>query len=166
MSEFPPPTESLTVLPPDVKRQLMVVKGRKPLELEDLEEFVLQNLSQFGHDRNDYTAIVRGHENVHSASAGIILGVHEETRQRIKAIIDGKEIEFVQTTPQVKNVWVDAKSTKPITPAEARRIPFGSREDLDWTTIGNKGKDPEMVVQAKDGKFYSATRNDVVLTGK
>lgn len=164
MSEFPPPTESLTILPPDVKRQLMVVKERRPLELEDLEEFVLQKLSQSGHDQNDYAAIAREHQSNHSA--GMILGVHEETRQRIKATIDGKEIEFVQTTPQIKNVWVDAKSTKPITPAEARRIPSGSRGDLDWVTIGNKGKDPEMAVQAKDGKFYSATRNDVVLTGK
>lgn len=160
-SEIPAKEETARVLPDGVKRQLITVKGRSGLLLQDLENWVVENQAQFGRGEDDYVAMVEAHQNTNMGIHSKILGVREEVRKRRQLLVDGVETEFVEATPEVKNVWV-GPYVKLLTPEEAAKTDYAGQTALKWATINKV--EPEMVVKANDAFFYPATRNDVVIT--
>lgn len=150
-------------LPDKVTRQLILIKGRSGLLIQDMEAWVVDNQAKFGRGIEDYEGMVHAHQNTNVGLEAKVLGIHEEVRKRRTISVGGQETEFVEATPQVKNVWV-GQYVKLMTPEEAAKTPFGGQNALSWATV-NKVT-PEMVVKANNGYFYPATKNDVVISSK
>lgn len=163
MAEVPIANESLRKLPDSITRQLLIVKGRSGLQLQNFDDWLVRNQAQFGKGTDDYVSMVQVHQNSGSLIDTKILGVKEEVKKRRMAIEDGIETEFVERTPRVRNIWV-GEYAKLFTPDEAAKTAFAGKTALNWATIN--GVVPEMVAKASDGFFYPATRNDVVMSPK
>jgi len=155
--------EITKMLPDVITRQLIVIRGRSGLLLEDLNEGLVKNQAQFGKGTDDYVSMVKVHEYNLKEPGGTILGVHEEVRRRCAVPIDGVYTEFVESVPHVKNIWV-GENVKLITPDEAAKWEYSGSTALKWATIN--GVTPERVVRASNGYFYPATNNDIVVSGK
>lgn len=161
-SEIPAGQEIAKMLPDTIRRQLIVVRGRSGLLLEDFRDWVVRNQAQFGKGNDDYASMVKAHENTNNSSDGAkILGVHEEVRRTCRILIDGKQTEFVEANPSVRNVWV-GKYVKLLNADGAANTEYAGSTALKWAT--NNGIVPEMVVRASNGYFYPATKKDIVIS--
>ncbi|MCL5434823.1 MAG: hypothetical protein M1405_00340 [Patescibacteria group bacterium] len=161
--EYKPSAESVEVLPPEIKRELLVVRGRSGLLIEPLDESLVANQGQFGKDTGDYASMVIVHQNNSmpgSTGTERFLGIHEEIRRKVRVAIDGKSTDFLEAVPESRNIWV-GDYVKLFTPEEAAKMEYAGRKALDWAQSG--GKAPEMVAKASDGYFYPATGKDIVV---
>ncbi len=162
-AEGPVASESLRKLPDSITRQLLIVKGRSGLQLQNFDNFVVRNQAQFGRGTDDYVSMVKIHQNSGELIDAKVLGVREEVRKRRMAIEDGIEIEFVEANPSVRNIWV-GEHARLLTPDEASKTDYAGQTALKWATVNRVL--PEMVAKASDGYFYPATKNDVVMSPK
>lgn len=153
-------TEVAKPLADQVTRQLILIKGRSGLLIQDMDAWVVKNQAQFGRGTDNYEGMVQAHQNTNVGLEAKVLGIHEEVRKRRTISVGGQETEFVEATPQVKNVWV-GQYVKLMTPEEAAKTPFGGQNALSWATVNKVS--PEMVVKASNGYFYPATKNDIVV---
>lgn len=155
--------EGARLLPEEIRRQLIVVRGRSGLLFEDFDNWLVENQAKFGKGTDDYVAMVQVHDSSKMGPGEKVLGIHEEVSKRCTVVIDGKETEFVEANPQIRNIWVGEYANL-LTPEEAANTPYSGRTALDWATQG--GKTPEMIIRANNGYFYPATKNDVVMSDK
>jgi ribosomal protein L19 len=155
--------ESLRKLPDSITRQLLIVKGRSGLQLQNFDNFLVRNQAQFGRGTDDYVSMVKIHQNSGELIDAKVLGVREEVRKRRMVIEDGVETEFAEAKPRIRNIWV-GEYAKLITPDEAAKTEYDGQTALKWATIN--GILPEMVAKASNGYFYPATKNDVVMSPK
>lgn len=150
--------ESVRKLPDAISRQLLVIKGRSGLQLQEFDKGLVKNQADFGKGTDNYVAMAEVHQ--HNVGGDDVLGVHEEVRKSRMVTVDGVETVFVEAAPMVKNIWV-GKHVKLLTPTEAAEYPYAGQTALKWATVN--GQSPEMVVKASNGYFYPATKNDIVM---
>lgn len=92
-----------------------------------------------------------------------VLGVHEEMRKVCTIVVEGTEMEMVALNPTARTIWVGIH-VKLMTPEEAEKISRAGKNGLILATFN--GVVPEMVVQADNGSFYPATKNDIVMSSE
>jgi hypothetical protein len=164
-SEHNPSIEAVETLPSQITRTLILISGRDELSTRPLDEDLVANQKQFGKDTDDYAAMV----SVHQSNAAVLrdnsgtekyLGIHEEVRRKVRVMMSGKPITYLEETPDARNIWV-GDNVQLLTPDQAANTPYGGRTALDWAKAG--GKTPEMVVRASNGYFYPANAKDIVV---
>lgn len=162
--------ESVEKLPDSITRQVLVSKGHvgSVLELRKLWDWDFHPPFSIESDSYYLDALVQLKNNMphpYLLAGDVVLGIREEVRKRRTIILeDGANTEFIEAEPQVRNVWVGNKGIGLYTPDEAAKINYmDDKTALEWATINGNGVDPEMVVQANDGYFHPATKNDIVL---
>src|SRR3989338_1958965 len=80
-SEVKPAAEHVEILSAEVRRTLLLIRGRSGLLEEPLNEFIVANQRQFGRDTDDYASMVLAHQTntfPGSKENEIYLGIHEE----------------------------------------------------------------------------------------
>lgn len=155
--------EAVRLLPDQVTRQLILVRGRSGPLTQDLDDGVVRNQAKFERGTDDYVAMVTAHQNTNIGLDAKVLGIREEVRKRCIVAVDGQETEFVEATPFVRNIWV-GEHVKLLTPEEAAKTPYSGQTALYWAM--GQGGVPEMIVRADNGYYYPATKDDIVMLDK
>lgn len=147
----------VAVLQPEVDRKLMYVrKNRRRIIMLDNLDPALEGPQFQPKDAVDVSAQTPSYRNTL-----LYLGIQEMTWRRIRAFLDGTNFSLVEETPSVRNIWV-GEDTKLYTPEEAKQIPH-KRQTALISASRWQSTPPEMVVRAKNGEFYPATINDIVI---
>ena len=163
-SEVKPAAEHVEILSAEVRRTLLLIRGRSGLLEEPLNEFIVANQRQFGRDTDDYASMVLAHQTntfPGSKENEIYLGIHEEVRRKVRVVIDDKPVDFLEAVPEVRNIWV-GDNVQLLTAEQAGKKEHEGRTALDFAKSG--GEIPEMVVWASDCRFYPATARDIVVS--
>lgn len=155
--------EAVRLLPDQVTRQLILIRGRSGPLTQDFDDWVVRNQARVGRDTDDYVAMVIAHQNTNIGLDAKVLGIHEEVRKRCMVTVDGQETEFIEAVPLVRNIWV-GEHVKLLTPEEAAKTSYSGQTALYWAM--GQGGVPEMIVRADNGYYYPATKNDIVMLDK
>ena len=143
------------VLQPVVGRRLIIARGQNEMGLRVVDNRVMKLLAEEGRDQ-DPLAILRGHGN----SVEQFLGLHQQTRRRIRAFIQNTNFSLLEEEPTINNIWVgeDVELLKPEDVGEK----IVARGVTDREISGGR-RFPEMIVRAANGRLYPATKNDIVV---
>jgi hypothetical protein len=146
------------MIEPEVRREILILRGREGLKEIPFDPFVVKNQEQFGKTVDNAVAMAEAHAKYGDEA----LGVRETTTRRFNITVDGEIIQANEANPKIVNKWISYKDmpARFLTPEQASNTQYSGRTALDWAT--RNGKTPERVVVAGD-RYYPATNRDVIV---
>lgn len=155
------PQNLIEELSPTTTQDLIVYNNRTGLRVENPDDRILRKCG------GNVSNIIQQHQNNTLANIrpeeDCILGITETSRRTFIINVNGEMINVISATPLVRNIWV-GENVRLLTLEETKIYSF-AREVIESFAKKN-GKLPEMIVCARNGRFYPASSSDEVIKEK